>query len=197
MDHYHQLFKAVLPLFVVLMAGVAYTFVIGASKGYQAGNKILQETILADDYLMLYHEFVNSGPGGMLLVDLRPEVLYRMGYLKDAVNIPIDRLFDRRSLRQLRRQGSEGILLYSDSEQTSVMAYMMLASMGVENARVLAGSYDLFMDKVLLEGDNAYLFYHEEKSGWNYRALIPGQADGKGVPGGQVAPPVAVPDGGC
>ncbi len=196
MDSYHQLFKAVFPLFVVLMLGVIYSFVIGASKGYQTDLRSVHGAVLDQEYRMNYYEFLHSDDSGRLLVDLRNEDRYVRGHLEGAVHIPVEQITDRGMLRKMRGRGVREVLLYSDCEHVSTMAHMMLVSLGIEGVRVLAGSYDTVMGRALRGREDSFLFFHEEKPRWNYRALVPGDGSAPAAVEPQ-APAVPIPEGGC
>jgi len=74
-------------------------------------------------------------------------------------------------LNQLEKQKG-GILLYADSQNEAAVSMLMLNSLGIDNVKILAGSYEVF-NKYLVEDNNPkYYFYNEEKVNWSYSNFI-------------------------
>ncbi len=170
----NQLLYASLPLFLILLGGILYSISINVARGYEKDNKSLQEMVIGKDYLLRYHDYLQriaTGYPEMLLIDLRDRDTYGEGHLENAVNIPAGQLFERESLRKMRRHRQKDIVLYSDSEEKSALAFMMLASLGFENVYVLPGSYAIIQKHVIEEENKAWLFYDAEKAKWNYSLL--------------------------
>ncbi|MFO8029182.1 MAG: rhodanese-like domain-containing protein [Cyclonatronaceae bacterium] len=194
----NQLFTGSVLFFLIILAGLSNSFFLKAWKGYKVDNKSVHETIIEDDYLMVYHEYLQltaDDKARFMLVDLRDEQRYEAGHLDKAISIPAELLIDNQSLRKIKNHRNNGIILYSDSQETSTLACLMLKSLGYDNVRVLAGNYHIFTEKVLHQIDNAYLFYNEEKATWNYGNII--QRTESEIIDAPVVPAPAVPEGGC
>lgn len=192
------LFKAVFPLFLLLIAGVLYSLAVTTGKGYKTSLETVSEAILDDSHLVYYFDLLeawNNKSTEMVIVDLRAGEVYEKGHLPGALSLPLHTLFDRPAIRQLNRYRNQDIVLYCDSQNASTLAFMMLTSLGYDNVRVLAGGHEVFVNHIQDHADHAYLFYTPERARWNYGMLF--RTDQPATARPATLPAAAIPDGGC
>lgn len=163
----NQLFNASLIFFLIIITGLLISIYARTQKGYKTANKEVLEYAISQEYLMKYYEFLKKDRNEIFIVDLRMPEIFEMSNIENSVNIPADKLLEKASLKKLKKQKKE-IVLLSDSENTSVLCMLLLHSSGIENLRVLAGNYDKIKNFVIDSPDPSHLFYDSEKQKWNY-----------------------------
>ncbi len=170
----NQLFNGSLIFFLVISGGLMLSLFNDQSKGFSLNNVDVLNEMNGNRYLMNYIEFLeqyNPGDKPITYVDLRHEEQFHYGHLNNALHIPLNKLLDSESLKALRRAEGE-LVLYSDSQSITVMAVMMLKSVGFEKVRALAGNYDLVTEKILNSPDPLFFYHNEEKARWHYRNFM-------------------------
>ncbi|MGN6616448.1 MAG: MBL fold metallo-hydrolase [Ilyomonas sp.] len=87
----------------------------------------------------------------MVIVDVRKEVEYADGHLKDAVNIPLNTLTDPASMSPIN--DSDNLYVHCASGYRSVIAASLLKRQGIHNLRNINGGYEALkdMDKIQIE----------------------------------------------
>ncbi len=170
----NQLFNGSLIFFLVVAGGLMISLFNDQSKGFSLNNAEVLKEMNGNGYLMNYIEFLeqyNPGDKPITYIDLRHEEQFQDGHLNNALNIPLNKLLDSESLKALRNAEGE-LVLYSDSQSTTVMAVMMLKYVGFDKVRALAGSYDVVSEKILNDPDPLFFFHHEEKARWHYKNFM-------------------------
>lgn len=168
--------------FTVLMVAVIFCAV--TSRNYQISNRATAGKVMSDafvSYESLYYDYLQNIDHGTLLVDLRPPAYYDVSHLEGAHNIPFDELLKRNHQRKLKKY--DHILLYADQEQLSVAAQMVLLGTGIENVRVIPGTFASIMQYVVETFDPSKAFYGEDKARWDHQRFIPiGSGETKAQP---------------
>ncbi len=86
-------------------------------------------------------EVFGSQPiGTYLILDVRTPAEYAAGHLKNALNVPHDRLADRMS--DLRKYASVPVLVYCKSGKRAALAIETLGGAGFTNLNHLTGDMD-------------------------------------------------------
>ncbi len=192
----NQLFNGSLLFFVVIMSGLLFSVNVSSRKGYMIDNPSVMTSMNANSFLMTYLEYVehhNPGGSGIAFVDLRTPEQFEESHIQSAVNLPLASLFNGDVLKNLRSY-DEGLVLYSNAESTSVLAVMMLKSLGVDNVRALAGNYALFAAHISDSPNPALFFHSDEKIRWNFNNFM--GAPSSHSPQKNIAEPPAI-QGGC
>ncbi|TVR40660.1 MAG: rhodanese-like domain-containing protein [Bacteroidia bacterium] len=158
--------------FTVLMAAVIFCAI--TSRNYQISNRAVAGKAMTEgfvSYESLYYDYLQDIDNGFLLVDLRYHAYYEESHLAGAHNIPFDELLQRNHQRKLKKY--DNILLYADQEQVSVAAQMLLLGAGIENVRVIPGTYSTIMQYVVEAFDPSRAFYNEDKARWDHQRFMP------------------------
>ncbi len=101
-----------------------------------------------------------------LLVDLRTIEEFNRGSLPGAVNIPLDKLLKRNSLKQMK--SGKPVLLFSGKESQASVAGLLLAGKGFRNVMVMANDYTFTRENVLENYKPFNAFTHSEKAQYDY-----------------------------
>jgi hydroxyacylglutathione hydrolase len=76
----------------------------------------------------------------LVVVDVRREVEFADGHVKDAVNIPLGNMTDPASMANI--EDSDNLYLYSSAGYRSVIAASLLKRQGIHNLRNVSGGWD-------------------------------------------------------
>jgi rhodanese-related sulfurtransferase len=170
----NQLLTASLIFFLVIVGGLFISIFANFYTGYKKPLKEVHNSIVKDDYVFSYLDLIDylkNDNENITIVDLRSEEKYKNGHIESAINIPLKSIYENLNLNQLEKQKG-GILLYADSQNEAAVSMLMLNSLGIDNVKILAGSYEVF-NKYLVEDNNPkYYFYNEEKVNWSYSNFI-------------------------
>jgi rhodanese-related sulfurtransferase len=193
----NQLFNGSLIFFLVIVGGLVISLFNDQSKGFSKTNAGVLREMNGNGIMMNYLEFMeqyNPGDAPITYVDLRSEERFQEGHLNNALHMPVSNLFAKESLKTLSHAEGE-LILYSDSQNSSVNAVMMLKTLGFEHVRALAGSYDLLAEKILENPDPVFFFHNDEKARWNYRNYMESALNPSDE--GASSQPLPVIEGGC
>lgn len=98
-----------------------------------------------------------------LLVDVRPAVLYNMGTIDGAINIPLEELRNRISEIPKDKE----VVLFCQVGLNAYLAYRILAQHGYQNIRNLSGGYKIYaaatQEQALRNVYNYEALYQQEK----------------------------------
>jgi rhodanese-related sulfurtransferase len=85
---------------------------------------------------------VRHPSGSILVVDVRDELVFKVGHIPGAINVPLGEI-DRRAAEVGARAGQRAIVTYCScpSEQTALTAAIALWKSGITNVSVLVGGY--------------------------------------------------------
>lgn len=102
------------------------------------------------------------------LIDIRTPEEFGEGHLQYAINIPTEKLLDRKSRKIMR--GKQNII-YCSTESMAHSAAFLLRQCGY-NCRPVNGNYAIISEKVVKQYDPSVGFYHDEKQQFNYSSFI-------------------------
>ena len=75
----------------------------------------------------------------LLLIDIRSESDYALGHLPNAINVPIDQLFNKENKEYINTDSSIHRILYGKDESQAVKALAILVGRGYSNFKILSG----------------------------------------------------------
>jgi len=172
----NQLLNGSLIFFLFIICALIFSKITHKVKGYGASNTSVLMDINQKKYLMNYlelSEVLSKENKGFLFIDLRIPETFKIQHLKDAVNIPFSKLFEKENINEIHRSNKIKVV-YADSQDKSALALLMLKSLGVDNVRMLPGNYDIMYNNVISKTNPSYYFYSDEKAGWDYKRQMGG-----------------------
>lgn len=146
-----------------------------ASPGYKKQNTEVLAAITSDESKLLpwqLHDMIrNNTLKDYFLVDLRTPEMFNRGTLSGAVNIPLEQILDKKSLRELRKAGKPVILFCGDQTRAST-AQVLLRGKGLENLRILANGYFYVKAHILDEFKPASAFSTSENARFDFNRFF-------------------------
>jgi hydroxyacylglutathione hydrolase len=126
---------------ITRLAGVGFSKIQGYLKGgfeawQNAGEKIDLIIEVEADELAMDIPFDEN----LVVVDVRKEVEYADGHVKEAVNIPLGNMVDPASMADI--EDTDNLYLYCGSGFRSVIAASLLKRQGIHNLRNVVGGWD-------------------------------------------------------
>ncbi len=106
-------------------------------------------------------EFISSSGNRLMIVDIRNENLYNASHLENAINIPAEKVFEKRNLRKLRKNP---VVVYGSSVYEAHQVALLLIMTGVD-ATPLNVDYIYGKEASLTKPD-------ESDSVYNYREIF-------------------------
>lgn len=143
---------------VLRLARVGFDQFLGFLKGgfeawKDAGNTVdMVINIEADEFAMDIPFDEN-----MVIMDVRKEMEYADGHVKDAVNVPLDTMMDLATLAQVEE--NDNVYLHCASGYRSVIAASLMKRQGIHNIRNIAGGYKAIkeVEKIEVVKDSSVL----------------------------------------
>ncbi|MCM5527419.1 rhodanese-like domain-containing protein [Parasegetibacter sp. NRK P23] len=135
---------------VLRLARVGFDQFLGYLKGgfeawRDAGNTVdMVINIEADEFAMDIPFDEN-----MVVMDVRKEMEYADGHVKDAVNVPLDTMMDLATLAQVEE--NDNVYLHCASGYRSVIAASLMKRQGIHNIRNIAGGYKAIKEQEKIE----------------------------------------------
>ncbi|MGV3765365.1 MAG: MBL fold metallo-hydrolase [Chitinophagaceae bacterium] len=135
---------------VLRLARVGFDQFLGFLKGgfeawRDAGNTVdMVINIEADEFAMDIPFDEN-----MVVMDVRKEMEYADGHVKDAVNVPLDTMMDLATLAQVEE--NDNVYLHCASGYRSVIAASLMKRQGIHNIRNIAGGYKAIKEQEKIE----------------------------------------------
>ncbi len=179
-----------------------------STNNYGRANNEVVEELQKDDYIINYfllNSIVTEQTDKYQLVDLRSEKEYQKEHLPTAINIPLDQLLEKSSLKQIKKQQYTPVF-YAGKESVAQTARMLLIAHGLEtNIMILGGNFEMAKKYGIENVDPGFAHYKEEKAQFDYnRFMYTGAGTGtsdKGSPPSSSIPSAATPteaaQGGC
>lgn len=109
----------------------------------------------------------------LLLIDIRSESDYALGHLPNAINVPIDQLFNKENKEYINTDASIQRILYGKDESQAVKALAILVGRGYSNFKILSGGYEIARKYVVENPKPSYFHYSDEKKKYDYPKLMP------------------------
>ncbi|MDE3252263.1 MAG: MBL fold metallo-hydrolase [Bacteroidota bacterium] len=127
----------------------------GGFEGWKAAGEKLDMIIDVEaDELVMDIPFDPN----IVIVDVRKELEYADGHLKDAINLPLNKLMDPGSMADL--DDTHNIYIHCAGGYRSVIASSLIKRQGYHNLRNVLGGYGKiteYSDKIQIEKDTAVL----------------------------------------
>lgn len=92
----------------------------------------------------------------LIVVDVRKEVEYANGHVKDAVNIPLANMADPASMANI--EDTDNLYIHCGSGFRSVIAASLLKRQGIHNFRNVAGGWDKIKEEPTIETEKEAAF---------------------------------------
>jgi|JI10StandDraft_1071094.scaffolds.fasta_scaffold430915_1 phage shock protein E len=121
----------ILPLFAILVTFIPLAW-LGCDAQQNGGAPVAQEIAL--------EEFIRQPPGSFLILDVRSPEEYAAGHIKNALNIPHDRIAER--ISQIQKYAGVPVMLYCKSGRRAALAAEALSAAGFANLNHLTGDMD-------------------------------------------------------
>lgn len=134
--------KWVLPTILIVSILVIVIALRSSKLPYElSSEQMLSETLKQDNKL---DKNTLSSVTNSLLIDLRQPLEYNLGHVKNAINIPAEKIFGDEYLRILNEMDAKGnvIILYCNTPQKASGAWMMLKQIGIKNVRYFNGTFE-------------------------------------------------------
>jgi hydroxyacylglutathione hydrolase len=143
---------------IVRLARVGFAKIEGYLKGgfkawQQAGEKTDLIIEVEADELAMDIPFDEN----LVVVDVRKEVEYANGHVKEAVNIPLGNMIDPASMADI--EDTDNLYLHCGSGFRGIIAASLLKRQGIHNLRHVAGGWDKIKEEpgIKTEKDGAVL----------------------------------------
>ena len=172
----NQLRNGSLIFFLIIIGSLIFSAITHKIKGYKENNLTILKQVKDKDLLMSYLELtevLSKGKEDFLFIDLRTPEFFNKGHIKNAVNIPFDKLNVKDNIKLIRNHKSKKVV-YADSQNKSALALLMLRSSGIDSIRLLPGSYDVINNNIITKTNPSFYFYNDEKARWDYKRQMGG-----------------------
>lgn len=143
---------------IVRLARVGFSkiegYLLGGYEAWQqAGEKVDLIIEVEADELAMDIPFDEN----LVVVDVRKEVEFADGHVKEAVNIPLGNMVDPASMADI--EDTDNLYLYCGSGFRSVIAASLLKRQGIHNLRNVVGGWDKIKEesRIKTEKDGAVL----------------------------------------
>jgi len=131
-------------------------------------NSLLPEIWGNEVTLQELHGLMQQEEKDFHLIDIRTPEEFEAGHLPDAINMPAEKLLDKKNRKILKKKTN---LLYCSSEHMSFSASFLLRQCGYDT-RPVNGNYDIIKANVVDKFVPSFGFYSEEKQQFHYPDYI-------------------------
>lgn len=99
----------------------------------------LDNEVLPDDIM----DILAYGDSTMVLIDIRDPYAYQMGFLGEAINIPVSDIMRKESIAFFDEMQADSIsvVIYANNQLEANGTWMMLKQLGYSNVKILLGGY--------------------------------------------------------
>ncbi len=142
-------YKVLALVFIALAGGLVLLPKYEKHEGISAEN-LLSNVISSERYISadeLAHKIINQDPS-FLLIDVRDEESFGVYSLPNAINIPLEKLFDENSESYLN-QDEYDVILYSNDNFYADQAWLLCTRLDYKNLRVLKGGINTWFNTVI------------------------------------------------
>jgi rhodanese-related sulfurtransferase len=140
---------------------------------------------------------IKTNDPDIMLIDLRTKEEYEKSHLPNAVNVPIEMLFDSEFVEYIKGGQSKIKVLYATSEAEAYNALSILAMKGNGKFRVLNGGFPIAYSSIIKTNNPARFHYTDEQMKYNYKRLMPSGESSKSSTAEKITFQASVPRGGC
>ena len=119
---------------------------------YQISPELMLEEVYNLDNEMLPDEAMEIlayEDSSFVFVDLRSAHEYNIGFLGNAIHIPVSDILDESSIEFYKRMAKDSvtIILYANDQRAANGPWMLLKQLGFNNMKVLLGGYNYIADE--------------------------------------------------
>lgn len=141
---------------------------------------------------------IKANDPNILFIDLRTHEQYKQGQLPNAINVPIDSLFNPNYAEYIQGYRHKTKVLYANSPAEAIRASALLAFNGNTGFRVLAAGFNTANSYVVEIPTPAYYHFSDESMRFNYSTLMPNGSNSKQADKSEeVVIETSAPRGGC
>ncbi len=136
-------------------------------------EEMLEEVQKYDDVVgpELFMDIVYNQDSLYRFIDLRSAHDYIQGHLKNAINIPISRIFDDEYQNILNQDERINVLYYSD-HCGACGPWMILKQLGYKNNKILLGGYDYVNEFILNDYKPMIGDFRNEKPKYDFAKIV-------------------------
>lgn len=109
-----------------------------------------------------------SGDPSLQLIDVRTEKFYNKFTLKDALNIPMEKLLEEDNLLYLDQDVYKTVL-FSNGTSDADVAWMMATRLGYENVYVMKGGLNQWVENILQPSEKSVIWDRIDDQMYQYR----------------------------
>jgi len=171
----NQLFNGTLIFFVFIIGALLFSGITHKAKGYAKSNEDVMKEIQEEEISISLYDFLMlmaDSSASFQLIDLRDETKYALSHFDNAINIPLTKITENSALKQLNNNQLK--ILYSNYQNEAALACLMLSSLGIENIKIVPGSFDIVNSKIINTPEPSYYFYNDVKAQWDYNRQMGG-----------------------
>jgi rhodanese-related sulfurtransferase len=163
-------------LLAFAFVAIVVTVNLFTTNNYGRANAEVIRVLQQQDHILNYHQLRSIASGETeqyRLIDLRDEAQFTEGHLPNAINIPLETLLDRTSLRKMKKSPDLTNVLYAADEATAHTARLLLIAKGMDpGIMVLGGGYQAALKYAIEEFDPAFAHYKEEKARFDFNRFM-------------------------
>ena len=104
-------------------------------------------------------------------IDLRSAPEYLKGHLPNAINIPVNHIFDK-EYEQIWSQTDKTNILYYADHAGACGPWMLLNQLGYKNNKIMLGGYDYVNENIIQKYSPLTGNFRDEKAKYNYAKSI-------------------------
>jgi len=112
-------------------------------------------------------------------IDLRSAPEYLKGHLPNAINIPVNHIFDKQ-YENIWKQKDKTILLYYSDHAGACGSWMILNQIGYKNIKIVLGGYDYVNENIIKQYAPLTGNFRDEKAKFDFAKII-GETSGGNV----------------
>jgi rhodanese-related sulfurtransferase len=161
---------------------IGLIFMPKPKKTYQITEEEMLAQLIAKEGIITPEKIVDliyQPDSSYQFIDLRSAPEYLKGHLPKAINIPVDRLFDKEN-EEILKQTDKINVLYSSDHSAACGPWMILNQLGYHNNKIMLGGYsyvnEFIIDKYAPMSGN----FRDEKAKFDYSKII-GETSGINV----------------
>lgn len=151
-------------------------------KSYKITEEQMLELLIAKEGIIAPEKIVDliyQPNSSYQFIDLRSAPEYQKGHLPKAINIPVDRLFDKENEEILKRNGKLNVL-YSSDHTAACGPWMILNQLGYKNNKIMLGGYSYVNEFIINKYAPMSGNFRDEKAKFDF-AKIMGETSGSSV----------------
>ena len=174
------LFNGIIIFAAVILVGLI--FMPKAQKQYKMTEEQMLAKIMSFDGVAgpdLIVDQIYKPSDKYQFIDLRSAPEYLKGHLPNAINIPINHIFDKQYEKLWKQKEMINLLYYSD-HAGACGPWMILNQLGYTNNKIMLGGYDYVNENMIKKFGPLSGNYRDEKAKFDFAKII-GETSGGNV----------------